>query len=176
MRNPSRSWKARGPVGTDEAITREVVGVYPDGRLLIQTEGRPFAELIEPADLEATIDFDTRALASAQKMAAESAKQQVQAATQKAEAQDTDGFAEQFKEPQRSRVIEVLTRQVSVQGTFASRRDHARRLVAEGAIVTLNKPREVILPGGSFFTEKDLTKTMVNYIAWLDVKEKTPVL
>lgn len=176
-RHVGRSWEAPVSGFKAEAITREVTGVHSSGKLIVRVKGSTSitgAELIAPGDLEATIAFDTRALASARKLQAEADARAAQEAERRRLAEDTDGFAELFQAPQRSRVIACLTRQVSVQGLFASRRDHARRLVAEGHSVMdrgRSWGREVTSPNKTFLVERDLTKTMVDYIVWLALRQ-----
>lgn len=144
---------------------RTVVEVSPDGnKIAIKTEGEPFLQILPTHELEAEIILDGKRMDFNRERAELQRKQEAE----EVERRYTDGFAEQYSEPQRSRIISTLTRQVSVKNVFRSRRDHGRHLAAlDYIVVTSRTGRRVTASDGSFFAEKDLGKTLVDYIAYL---------
>jgi hypothetical protein len=83
-----------------------------------------------------------------------------QADAEKARQRDTDGFAEQFPPMQRGRIISTLLRPVRRNGVVDSRRNHLRRLVAEGFTVSDDNR---LVKGDVFFLPTDFTLTGVRY-------------
>jgi len=87
-----------------------------------------------------------------------------QAQAEEAQQRYTDGYAEQFPPMQRARIINTLLRPVRRNGVVDSRRNHLRRLVAEGFTVGDDNR---LVKGDVFFLPSDFTLTGVRYAAYL---------
>lgn len=70
----------------------------------------------------------------------------------------------------RGRIRKSLERTMTLNNAAVkSRADHSIDLVAAGyrVVIAKNGSRRVTATNGSFFEEKDLTTTMVDFISWL---------
>ncbi len=95
-------------------------------------------------------------------------------AATKAEAEDTDGYADQFSPLKRARIVKTLLKQQGINGVVDSRRNHLRRLIAEGRrVVTVKGERILRSADGSFLTERDVTKTGMDYAEYLQEQQGT---
>lgn len=82
---------------------------------------------------------------------------------------DLDGFMEDVHKVRLYRARASLAKPIRLRGKIMSIRDAIRRLAAEGATVTEHPEdgQRVFLPSGSFFIERDLTRTGVQYLRHL---------
>ena len=87
------------------------------------------------------------------------------------------GFTDTLSPTAKRRAIDVLGKQVGVNGEFAARGDHVVRLVNAGWVVRERLKegrgvRELIAPDGRFFRESDLTKIGLDFAAYLAAQSK----
>ena len=160
---------------------------------LVQTGEGPFRQIIDLEKLPAEIHCDTANLAYREKVAKRLQEQEAIEAVLEAERTDIDGFADDLSPLRRGRIVEALSVLMTVGGSLKSRKEHVRDLVAEGYRIAqvpagetwlLHRRKgleDVQIPVGSrilqnetggFFTEKDLTKTALDYAEFLLHKGK----
>ncbi|MDD4984319.1 MAG: hypothetical protein PHQ43_00820 [Dehalococcoidales bacterium] len=85
----------------------------------------------------------------------------------KAKHDDTKGFADRYNEPTRSRVIKILRTSIRLNGVVDSRLNHITKLLAKGyKVVRVSGKRVLQSKSGSYFTEKDITKTGMDFAAY----------
>ena len=101
-----------------------------------------------------------------------SAKAAVREAEAKEAAADAvDGFDDGMTPMQSRKTRDALNKQVRVQRQFGSRKDHVRRLVADGfRTETTPSGRRLVHPDGRFFLESDLTKVGLDFADYLTQK------
>lgn len=156
-----RAWDA--PQGR-----RRVVQVQdtPRGRrLVIATEGSTIHELLPPEELAREIHRDEANAASRRKAHAQTA-QAVAAAQPPA---PVVAFAATLSPTAGGKAIAVLQKQRTFNGRAMSCHTYVTNAVAEGARVAHapDGARRLMHPDGSFMAEKDLTKTAMDYAAFL---------
>lgn len=122
-------------------------------------------QLLPASELEEEIARDEANVAS--RTRARAAKETESAA--EAQRIRWGGFTDSMTPRGRARADKTLSRQVSVQGNFNSRGSHVEILVSAGYSVVEHPKRGRILesPTGGFFTERDLTKTGLDYAEFL---------
>ena len=133
---------------------------------LVSHDGKKVGQQIIPVDeIDGEIRFDERNLASKLKGQEASKQAMEKEAQQKADVEDVDGFDKSMSPLKRKKVLNALNKSVRVQGKFSKRKDAIRRLVDDGYVVKDHpKFRRVLQdPNANFFTEKDLTKTGLDY-------------
>jgi len=137
--------------------------------LLIEVPGRTGHILLQPAELESEIDFDTRSLGSHQRMKEKSASVAAKASAEKAAYEETYGFADQLSPRSRARAIAALNKVQGFGGEYTSRREAILGFVKQGAKIDHEGRfgRVLRMPSGSFWTEKDLTKTGMDFAAYM---------
>jgi hypothetical protein len=157
-----RSWDSREGV-------KSVVGTHPNGMLLINVPGRVGHILLPPGELEDEIDFDTRALASQRRTQVKSAAQEAESAALKAAHNETHGFAERLSPRSRARAIAALNKLQGFDGKYLPRREAILGFVKQGAKIDQQPPfgRVLRMPSGSFWTQKDLTKTGMDFASYM---------
>ena len=152
--------------------TREVVGVSPDGRLLVKTDGSRFNELIEPNDLELTIQIDESRAESIQ----EFQKKSKQEKEQKEIEQDVFGFGEELAPYQKAKVVKTLNQIKTLSGKAQKLKDHIKERINQGWVVRYYEgskyPNRFESPDGNFFTDKDVTKTGMDLARYLASNQK----
>jgi hypothetical protein len=170
--NPgAREWQA---FYAGQIVTRRVVGEQElRGRpvvliAVVDATGKTgvIADIIPTDELEAEIAGDTKRLASNR----EAAQRQEQERKDKAEALHLQGFEDTLPSGKaRARAVDVLNQVVSVRREFDKRKHHIERLVKEGFRVQDHPRFKRVLshPGGTFFTQKDLTKLALDYAEFL---------
>lgn len=155
-----RSWNS--PDGVRRVVAEQ------SGRLVIKTEGQPFSELLAPSDLEAQVRRDEANAIS--RRGRETAKAAAGAAetARVAERTDDDGFTAGMSSVARQRALTVLDTKQGFTGIIRRRKDAIREMVAQGRrVVGSGKNRRLEAPDGSYYTESDITKTGMDYAAFL---------
>jgi hypothetical protein len=137
--------------------------------LLIEVPGRTGHILLQPAELESEIDFDTRSLGSHQRMKEKSASVAAKASAEKAAYEETYGFADQLSPRSRARAIAALNKVQGFNRKYMPRKEAILGFVKQGAKIDHEGRfgRVLRLPSGSFWTEKDLTKTGMDFAAYM---------
>lgn len=131
----------------------------------VSTEGVAGLQLLPASDLEEEIHRDEANVASRERGRA-AAETEVAAETERIRWR---GFTDSMTPRARARADKALSRQVSVRGEFAPRGEHVETMVKSGYRVRTDPKLGSILesPTGSFFTQKDLTKTGLDYAEFL---------
>lgn len=134
-------------------------------RWQVTIANQPFARLIAPEELEAEIARDTKNLAF---WRANDAKAQTVKDQQKAK-EDTHGFADSMSPHAKTKVILTLSKQRSINGEFLTHKAFIEKIAKEGGwtLATSNGKRRLVSPKDSFFYETDLSKTALDYFAYL---------
>ncbi len=131
-------------------------------------------EIIRVEDLESEIDFNRREIESKRKMKklSEQVDKEVKENTQEAairdknireELNDLDGF-ERTSTTSKARIVSILSKLVKSGGKVLSRRDLIRQKINEGFRV---KGTRLSNKHGAFIDDKALTKTGIDYAAYL---------
>jgi uncharacterized protein (DUF4415 family) len=155
-----RSWNS--PDGLRRVVAEQ------GGRLFIETEGRRSHELLAPSELEAEIRRDEANAIS--RRGRETAKAAAEAAetARAVERTDDDGFTAAMSSVARQRALTVLDAKQRFDGNLRRRKDVIREFVAQGRqVVGSGKNRRLEAPDGRFYTEADITKTGMDYAAFL---------
>jgi len=153
---------------------KKVIGLLGEDRVVIETPSSResgFGHHVLPlTELEDEIDLDERKAASAGRMAQRVATAEAKEEAALAEREDTEGFADQFSPLKRGRIIKTLNATMTLdRGPVKTRKQHVRDLVAKGF-------RPAVVPGvgevlqgpdETYYRAKDLTKTAIDYAAWL---------
>jgi len=161
--NIGRSWLN----GYGETVSVESVR---DGKYYTLLNGKVGgAPIIPVADLEQTIALDERLYQDKLERERAAVEEQAQEAAAKAEREDTDGFAEQFPQVQRDRIRATLAGNRNTPKGVMSLRDFVRALVADGRVMSEWDSERVLQDPATegFYNAKDLTKTGLDYAAYL---------
>jgi len=148
---------------------RSVFGIQVDpssGKqvYLIASEGSRSLELVPADEIERYVFVEESNYKSRKQ-----ARQQTIQAEQKQTTHDSwSGFVDALTPTKKAKAIDALNKQVSVRGEFAARGDHIAHLVANGWRVQKTKTGRVLeAPGGTFLSERDLTKTALDFAEYL---------
>lgn len=171
--NPTSSTDSKRPsVGftwKSERGERSVFGIQVDpgsGKqvYLIASEGSRSLELVPADEIERYVfveqsNYESRELAR---------QQTIQIEQKQATHDSWFGFVDALTPTKKAKAIDALNKQVSVRGEFAARGDHVAHLVANGWKVQKTKTGRVLeAPGGTFLSERDLTKTALDFAEYL---------
>jgi hypothetical protein len=154
------SWES--PDGT-RSIEYETT-VNGEQRFAIRTGDHKFMELWDAAMVERMQYVDAANIKSRAESAARDAERNAIEEARKAERENLDGFDAGMTPMQRGKVIAALTKMVLYQGKPISRRDLVRQKIAAGATVV---DMELQSPDGTFFDTTAITKTGMQYAAYL---------
>ena len=81
------------------------------------------------------------------------------------------GFEKSLSFPLAAKAIKGMNTQHMINGVPQTRKEYVEKAVAEGAVVgTKMGQRAIVFPDGSFMLQKDITKTAVDYAAYLTKK------
>lgn len=157
----SREWQS--PNGK-----RWVEGTFPDGRLSVRTEGVAFAQVLPPAELEREIHRD-EANARSRRMAHEAHEhEKAVEAEALAGKRGLHGFTANMPSVKARKIEEALDKTQGFSGKFMKRRKFIEQAVADGATIGTSRGKRVLeLASGSFFTERDVTATGIDYAEYL---------
>ena len=162
-----RSWMSpRGERRIVQAGTHPVTG---ENILGVSTAGSTIAEMIRESEIDSEIARDTKNYESRRAaQATASAEKQ-----SKASHDSWQGFTDSMRPERRGRVVGALSKHVGVGGSFDERGRHVERLVASGYTVRDHPKFKRVLssPDGTFYTEKDLTSTALDYAIFLTLKQ-----
>jgi hypothetical protein len=153
------------PKGTREIVTQQVHPRTGKSIYGVSTAGLRFLELIEVSEIDAEIRRDEKNyeghLRTQQRLEEEEKA--------KAEQESWLGFTDQIRLPTaKRRAIDALNKQIGVKGKFASRGQHMINLVKAGyTLGRVTGQRALMSPEGSFFFEKDLSKTGLDFAQYL---------
>ena len=155
--------------------TREIVEIgnhphRPDETVyVVRVTGHRSAMILNARDLALDIRRDTANVAS---RAARSAPPSSRGAP--SSGRGWTGFTRSMTPAQRARADAALSTQMRVNGEFDSRGAHIRKLVERGYRVTVHPKRGRILeqPSGSYLTERDLTKTALDFAQFLSTAKR----
>lgn len=169
-----------GPIGRKWADgTREVLEVWPDGRLVVghpDNRGKIGNQIIQPGDLEKEIALDKKLHAG--KKASDVKKSEVaDAAKKQADTiNDTSGFADSMTPMAKKKAIDALNRTMSRDGQLMSRKDIVRDCIAKGYKVeqTATGERRLKGPDGSFLDESQISKTAMDFAEHLIGEQPQP--
>lgn len=145
-----------------------IVKVGDGIRYAVQIDDSPRHELIRPEDIEKEKVLDARQVASRTAMQGKVEKEKTEAAQEQANRNHTHGFTDGLSAMAQEKIIEALNKQQGFNGEVVSRKKYIESAVESGAKVTMhNGARRLSLPSGSFFSERDITKTAMDYAAFL---------
>lgn len=153
--------------------TRKVVQIDESrGLASIQTGDGRFLELLPLAEVPKEIEFDTKQLASRQKTQRSREEREAKEAADKAKRENTYGFAEQFGAMRKQKILDALLKQRSYDRQYMPVKELAERLYREGYEVKPHAKFKLIArsPDGTFWTQRDLTKTAMDYLRYLKDK------
>lgn len=158
-----RSWNS--PDGQRRVVAEQ------GGRLFIETEGRRSHELLAPGELETEIRRDeANAISRRGREAAKAAAEAAETA-RAAERTDDDGFTAAMSSVARQRALTVLDAKQRFDGNPRRRKDAIREFVAQGRqVVGSGKNRRLEAPDGRYLREVDITKTGMDYAAFLTAR------
>ena len=161
---PAITWQSvEGQRTVVQAFERNGVPYYG-----IATEGSRSMVLLPASELELERTFDEKNYAQRQASKARSAAQAELEKSLKERHQDTRGFTDGMSDMQRGKVLDNLLRPISSDGVLFTRKGLVEQRVAAGWRVQPSKTgRRFVGPDGSFLTERDLTKTALDYAAYL---------
>jgi hypothetical protein len=144
---------------------RNIVGMHASGKYLVATAGRTTLELIDPKDLMDEQNLDMRQLESRRKMGRAVQAEKDRAAAEKRVAEDTQGFTDKMTPARKAKVNATLNKQRHISGYVTTLKTYMQAAVADGAKVTTHRSfgRILTTATGSFFTQKDLTKTGLDF-------------
>jgi len=156
------TWDA---VGGKRMITKKL----PDGRFLVTSPGgdpNGMGQYIFNAD---DVDFDVRNDTAKLAQMKKDSEADARDASRKKEAEDTNGFADQFSPMMRKKVINALLKTMLFNGVIKTRKKAIEDKVSSGAIVEKSKKYSRILidDKGAFLREADLTKIGIDYAEYL---------
>lgn len=163
----NRTWES--PKGTRTVVT--VMNV-PNGppMLAVNTEGLLGNQLFTVEDLEDEIERDTKNLEFRARQERERREEEEQLAQER---KNLDRFLATIRSPRlRGRMDAALNKVVNVNGEPNPRYKHIENLVDAGYRVGSDPTFGRVLesPRGSFLTQKDLTKTALDYAEFLTGK------
>ena len=143
--------------------TVEHVGDVPGcgRRAYIKTEGMPGHQLVREEDLEREIKVDESWVAHNTKVKREKEEQARLEQEQLAGKRGLYGFTAGMSSVKARKIEEALDKQQGFNGQFTKRRIFVEKAVREGAVVTEKDRLE--WPDGRYFTERDVTKTGLEY-------------
>lgn len=151
--------------------TRKVVQIDESrGLAFIQTGDRRGAEIFPVNDVIKEMEFEQKQLASKQKMQKTVEEREAKEAAEKAKRENTYGFAENFPPMRRQKILDALLRQVKRHGDFVPLKQVVEELYSKNyEIVPHAKFKQIAQSpdGGSFMTQRDLTKTGLDYLQYL---------
>ena len=156
-------WKPGFTWNSSEGV-REVVRITIDPRsgetVYAVTTAGGLAHLLRDKEIALEIRRDSANYESRQRLR----KSETQRMNTDQEAARWGGFTDGMTPTAKARTDAALARQVSVRGMFESRGKHIQTLVSEGFRVIGHRLED---PSGSFFDEKSLTKTGLDYAKFL---------
>lgn len=145
------------------------------GIAFIQTGDSRFAQLLPLAEVPDEMTFDAKDLASRQKHEKAEREREEKEAAEKGERENTYGFAEQFGAMRRQKVLDALLKQRSYNGKFMTLKEKIESMYREGYEVKPHtKFKQIAQLGdeyGRFLTQRDLTKTGLDYLRYLNDKQ-----
>ena len=139
-------------------------------RICVQTDDSRYPEWLSPERLAQRISVAAANIISWNEFLEKQRLLQREQDALAAERADIDGFADDLTPMRRGKIIEALAVQMTLnRGSVKSRRDHIRDLLAKGYKVVHDPRRGRILQTdqGDFWFEKELTKTALDYAAFL---------
>lgn len=152
----AREWQS--PEGLRRA---EVVG---DGRIAIRTDGQPFAQILPASQLDAEIRRD-EANYKSRRAARERAEEETRV---EAAEHDLHGFTDGLPQVKAAKIAATLYKQQGFSGKVMRRHKFIEQAVADGAVVEGHRTgRRFVMAGGSFYTERDVTKIGLDYAEYL---------
>ena len=154
--------------------TRKVIQIDESrGIAAVQTGDNRFPQVMRLADIPNEIKFDTKQLEQRQKGRRAAEEREAKEAAEKAAREDTHGFAEQFGAMRRQKILDALLKQRSYKGQFMPVKELVEQLYREGYQVKPHSKFKLIAEspdGSSFWTQRDLTKTAIDYLRYLQDK------
>lgn len=153
--------------------TRKVVQIDESrGLAAVQTGDSRFPQVMRLTDIPGEIKFDTKQLEQRQKGKRAAEEREAKEAAEKAERENTYGFAEQFGAMRRQKVLDALLKPRSYKGQFMPVKELVEQLYRKGYQVKPHSKFKLIAesPDGSFWTQRDLTKTAMDYLRYLQDK------
>lgn len=167
-KNIGRSWlDATGNKKTITMITN--LGGKPTYLVSKETDRPGMGELISVDNIESEIAWDKKAYDSHMRMQQKSREIEDREAAEKAELENLYGFDKQFSPRMRQRVLNTLTKQVSINRKFNLLKTHIENMVKDGAeIGNYKKFGDVLeISSGGFLSQQDLTKFGLDYAKYL---------
>lgn len=159
-----RSWEAREGRRT---VTRyhEPQGTFTEGAFEVMTEGHRFQELVEPSRLERRVFVETSNYAAFLRQQQQEREQQAAEKTEEARYQ---GFFAPMAQLRVGKARAALELVASFNGLAQRRKDFILEAVAQGAVPGETRHgRVLLLPGGGYFTARQLTQTALDFAAHL---------
>ena len=151
-------------------------------RAFIRCESSPHTMLLPESEVERQILLDTSHLAWKKKRKLQEDQEQAELRSSRDEKRDLHGFTDGMAPIKARKIEETLDKQMSFNGVLMTRRDFIEKAVTSGATVEL-KPKStsyssrgereipstriLSFPARSFFYEKDISKTAMDYAEYL---------
>lgn len=147
---------------------RRTVVAEQDGRVSIQTGDSSRYQILPTRDLEREILLDEERAIYASKRDAASALASKAKQQRSADRIDDAGFTAGMSGVTRQRALQVLAAQQGFDGVLRTRKEAIREMIARGyRVVGTGKNRRFTSPDGGFYTQADLTKTGMDFAAYL---------
>ena len=147
---------------------KKIIGKTAEGAFVVETptsrESGIGHEIVPAKDIAGDIAFDEKSAAAASKVRDKNTAIAEKDAAEEAARIDIDGFGDELTPAQRGLLVKRLNKTLSFNGAIKSRKQGIRDAVATGAVVkTVNGERRLTNPDGSFLSEKDISKTAMDY-------------
>jgi hypothetical protein len=107
---------------------------------------------------------------------AKQAEEAAKAAAARAEFEDVDGFTDSMSPMQKEKALKALNAVVSYRGTTTTRKAIIREKVAAGFYIESDDGDTILTDGDVFQGVKQITKTGLDYAAFLIAKRPTPAV
>jgi hypothetical protein len=151
---------------------REIIAIQ-DGRAVVQTGAQRIGQQIIPIDeLEKEIAFDTKQLASRRRSQDAAEKERAREEAERQRRENTYGFTDNMSPPRRAKALQALLRTVKFSDGIMPIKQKIERLHRAGW-TTREHPKfqRIAEHRGTLLTQRDLTKTGLDYLDYLNTKK-----
>lgn len=142
-------------------------------KVFVTIEGRMGAQIYPLSEIESEIKFETRQYESRKGARDKAEKEKAKELEEQKAREDTHGFADKFPAMRRAKIIQTLLRQVKYKGSYVTVKEMVEDLRRKKYEVK-DHPRfkRIAQQGedGSFFDQKTVTKTGLDYLQYLNEK------
>jgi hypothetical protein len=161
---PRREWQSVDGRRWVESILNTPRGE----RAVIRTEGRNYTELLDPAELDGLIDFEERQKEDRRCMQLRAKEHDERERIASLPAVSIAAYTAKMTKLQATRVRAALEKQQGFSGEFLKRYEFIERAVLDGWMVEQGRTgRELTSSQGRYYTERDITKTAMDFAEFL---------